>query len=86
MNAEQFKIFQEETKKAIENTIRVVVNGKIDRMSQKLDDHVTQHEGEMNDLRPIIEAYRGSKVLGEMLKWLAIVGAAFLFLKSNFHL
>ena len=86
MNAEQFKIFQEETKKAIESTIRVVVNGKIDLMTQKLDDHVAQHEGEMEDLRPIIEAWRGSKILGELLKWLGGLAIAYLALKNSLHL
>lgn len=40
----------------------------------------------LKDVQGIIEAYKGSKILGEILKWLAVVGAAFLFIKSNFHL
>lgn len=86
MDAEQFTQFQEESKKVIKEVIQTVVNGKIDRMSQKLDDHVIQHQGEMEDLRPIIEAYKGSKIVGELIKWVGGIAIAWLAFKNVLHL
>ena len=90
----------EEIKQIIRDEIKTTVNGKIDRMTEKLDAHIQQHEHDTNclnqkfdpdsdkyilrDVLPIIEAYRGSKMLGELLKWLAGVGMAYLALKKFF--
>ena len=86
MDAEQFRQFQEESTKNIREVIQTVVNGKIDRMSQKLDDHITQHQGEMESLLPIIEAYKGSKILGELAKWVGGIAIAWLAFKNVLHL
>ena len=67
----------------IENVIKTTVNGKIDRLTDKVDQHHAKHEEDMRDVRehieqtrPIIEAYQGGKALGSLAKWVAGVGAA----------
>lgn len=75
---------------------------KFDTMSGKLDTHIIQHEIDtkkienkfdpesdhyiLRDVLPILEAYKGSKVLGELLKWLAGIFVAYMVLRNNFHI
>lgn len=48
----------------IEAVIEQKVNGKIDRMEDKLDRH-------MLEIQPFLEGYRGARVIGNVLKWIA---------------
>lgn len=71
-------------------TIEKVVNGKIDRLEKKLDDHNIRHEAHFQEVRgfmeetnahmaetkPIIQAYHGFNTAGELVKWVAGVGTA----------
>lgn len=73
----------------IEDVIKSTVNGKIDRLTDKVDQHNAKHEEDMRDVRehieqtrPIIEAYQGGKALGELAKWIAGAGAAILVITS----
>lgn len=73
----------------IEDVIKSTVNGKIDRLTDKVDQHNAKHEEDMRDVRehieqtrPIIEAYQGGKAIGNLVKWVAAVGAAFVVIQG----
>lgn len=73
----------------ITTSIATTVNGKIDRLTEKVDHHHTKHEEDMKDVRehmeqtrPIIEAYQGGKAIGGLAKWVAGVGAAVLIISG----
>ena len=82
MTPTQFKKFLESNEKATGAAVQKYINGKLDLMSNKLDTHVTEHKAEMDDLRPIIEAYKGGRVFGNFIKWSAAVGVSYLALKG----
>lgn len=85
-------------KQEIETSIKTHVNGKIDKLTLKLDEHIEQHEADTQKLNerfdpesdryilrsvmPVIEAYQGSKMFGEALKWLGGVGIGYLTVKK----
>lgn len=80
-----------EDRQAIVEVIQKTVNGKIDRIEQKIDTHNTQHELDMvevrkhiEDVKPILNTYNGGRVVGDILKWIAGVGIAFLAIQSWF--
>ena len=79
----------------IEYTIKKTVNGKIDKIDKKIDEHNFKHEADMQDLKPIIEAYKYSerrvadaKSSGRFIIWVAggvtAVGGAVLVIKDLF--
>lgn len=85
MNAELMQAMRDE----IRFTIKEAVNGKIDAINAKIDTHNVKHEEDMVEIRvhiaetkPILKAYEGGKVLGELIKWLAGVGVAYLAIKT----
>jgi hypothetical protein len=61
-------------------------------MKTKLEQHIIQHETDtkeinrkldaLDDVLPIIEAYRGGKIFGNALKWLAGIGTAYLLMRG----
>ena len=61
-------------------------------LKDKLESHIVQHEADtksinekldkLNEILPFLEAYKGSKVLGNALKWLAGVGTAYFIIRS----
>lgn len=71
MSPEQLQIVINENRRVTEETIRVVVNGKIDRLTQKVEDHIDKHTSDMEDVRLIIEAYKGARVVGNLVKWVS---------------
>lgn len=73
----------------ISTSIAKTVNGKIDRLTEKVDHHHIKHEEDMKDVRehmeltrPFIEAYQGGRALGSLAKLVAGVGAAVLIINS----
>lgn len=65
----------------IKAEIKKNVNGKIDRLAEDVRLHNQKHEEDMREVKehikevkPILDAYNGSKVLGNLVKWLASVG------------
>lgn len=75
----------DEVLQAIRETIKETVNGKIDRIDQKLDEHNRKHEKDMQDLRPIIKEFKERQIRdaflkesGEKLKWISSIMAALL--------
>ena len=97
MSEEQLKLMRDEIVKAVGITIppaiERVVNGNIRDIGQKLDIHILEHQADvtevkqfMQDALPIIETYKGSKMLGEMLKWVAGVAISILAIKTFLQL
>lgn len=84
MTPEQFNIFLERNDKSTKEAVEKHVNGYMREMNQKLSTHIITHDAFMTDVKPILEAYKGGKVLGDLVKWLAAVGIAFLALKGIF--
>ena len=88
MSPEQFQTFLEDNRKSTAQAIKETVNGKIDTISNKLDDHITTHDSFMKDVKPILQAYQGGKTFGDLLKWMGgiilTVSAAWLAIKGFF--
>lgn len=53
-----------EMKKEIRQAIKETVNGKIDSLTVKVDAH-------MNEMRPFLQGWRGARVIGTLIKWIA---------------
>lgn len=75
--------------------IKTTVNGKIDAISMKLDNHNIQHEKDMGRALPVIEAYESgqrdldtAKKGGRIILWLAAtvtaIGGAYLVIRMIF--
>ncbi len=58
--------------KQIQETIEITVNGKIDKISTKIDEHNTKHEADMVRILPVLEAYESAQNGGRLA--LKIVG------------
>ena len=82
MTPKQFQKFLEENERATKEAVQTHVNGKIDEMRKDLNTYSNKHEKDMEDLRPIIEAYKGGRVFGNFIKWSAAVGVSYLALKG----
>ena len=83
-------------KRTIEATIQEKVNGKIERMDQKLDAHNASHENDMKRMMPVIEAFeKGKQDLdtaqrgGKIVLWVAAtvtaIGGAYLIIVQVFQ-
>lgn len=82
----------------VARAIQLHVNGKIDKLTHKLDEHIAQHDVDagkiadrldpesehylLKDVLPIIEGYKASKILGNFLRWVAGLGMAYMALKG----
>lgn len=60
----------------IRQTIKETVNGKIDRIEKKLDEHNAKHEEDMREIRPVIKEFKERQIrdafllqTGERIKW-----------------
>lgn len=92
MNDEILHSIREE----IRETIKTVVNGKIDHLKEIIDAHNMSHELDMvmvrknleetkahiEEVKPYLEGLSGAKLLGTGLRWLAGVGVAWIALRA----
>ncbi len=85
----------ERTRETIAIAIKDVVNGKIDRLSTKIDEHNAKHEQDMVRIMPALESFeewqRDKEVAaksGKIVLWLAAfvtaVGSAWLIIRQIF--
>lgn len=92
MNSDQLQ----ELKEALIKTVTLTVNGKIDKLTLKMDTHNNKHEADMQRILPIIEAFeisekivQGAKSTGKIVIVLAgfimTLGGAFLIIKQIFR-
>lgn len=70
-------------KEHIVTVIKSTVNGKIDAIEKKIDQHNFKHEADLVEIKehiaetkPVIEAYKGLNTAGNLVKWIAGVGTA----------
>ncbi len=70
----------------IRTTIKETVNGKIDAMRDDLNTHNAKHEGDMERIMPIIEAYETAQGAGRIamksISILTAIGGAWLVVRS----
>lgn len=90
MNPEQFEIFLERNERSTREAIEKTVNGKLDRLDKKIDQHNSKHEADMVEVRehiaevkPILTEYKEREAArafalrtGNAIKWIAGVGTA----------
>ncbi len=75
---------RDEITTAVRATVKEMINGKLDPNSPTFAmKDIYQH---MEETRPLLEAYKGSKMFGEIVKWLAGIAIAWLALKNILHL
>lgn len=60
--------------KQIQETIKTTVNGKIDSISAKIDEHNSKHEADMVRILPVLEAYESAQNGGRLALKIAGVG------------
>lgn len=79
MTDDDIKIIKEQ----IAETIKVVVNGKIDHLREMMEEHNKNHEQDMIEVKkhiektsPMIEAFNSVSIVGNGIKWIAGVGTA----------
>ena len=79
----------QEDRDAIIAVIKETVNGKIDRLTDKVEQHNVRHEEDMTevrqhmaDVKPMLDALNGSKVLGSLIKWIAGIVAAIVLIQQ----
>ena len=66
MDENQFKRLMEVMVKTIDDKIDVKVNGKIDKLTEKVDMH-------REELQPILDAYKSANTVGNGAVWLSKV-------------
>lgn len=82
MTPDQFRHFLEDNRKSTAEAIHETVNGKIDAINNKLDTHIKTHDEFLQEVMPVLKAFQGGKMLGEAMKWLAGIAAAYLVIKG----
>lgn len=76
MTEDELNSLENKITEALVKTIKETVNGKIDRLHEKVDAHNASHEADMKEVKghieevkPILEAYNGTKAVGNLIKW-----------------
>jgi hypothetical protein len=83
MTPETLQFIEERIRAAVKET----VNGKIDTLKRtndegmaaintKIAEHNSIHEADMKEIKPVIQFVSGTKMLGEIIKWIAGVALA----------
>ena len=80
----------QELKDHVAETVRTVVNGKIDILSSKLDDYIVEDTAWKDRAEPLVKAYENSnwlwKIILNIMKFVVLVGAtitAWLLIKDK---
>jgi len=63
--------FLEEIKEEVSKTIKVTVNGKIDRLREDIKKHKVETDIKFASFQPIIDAYKATNTLGKGVVWSA---------------
>ena len=78
MTEEEHKIYIEEMKKVIEQTITTVVNGKINKLDSKVSEYINSDlKWKEEKVEPLIDAHRTILNMATFIKWVAGVVTAF---------
>lgn len=82
----QKKTMQECIADSVKQTIKVEVNGKIDALSKKIDEHNTKHEADMAEIKPYIQAVTGLGIVFKLFISLGSIAVGWLAIKQIFHI
>ena len=66
----QIQVSREHTNKVIEDTIKVVVNGKIDSLHKKVDAYIVEDAEWKKKASPALETYENLQGFNKISKWL----------------
>lgn len=80
MTEDDLEIIRAEIARAVKET----VNGKIDSIARKLEEHNAKHEADMEDMKPYMQAAAGGKLLYGVFKVLVAVAIGWVSIKSAF--
>lgn len=78
MKEEQLNLIRDD----IKETITTVVNGKIDRLTVKIDDHILKHEADWEEIKPFVQGVVGARIIGGLLKWVAGIAGAWILIRQ----
>ena len=80
MTEDDLKIMRDEIARAI----KLQVNGKIDAISTKIDQHNRKHEEDMEEIKPYMQFASGLGVLWKIILMLGSLAVAWATIKSAF--
>lgn len=83
------KVIEEAVEKAVAKTIPIVVNGNIKRLSEKVDEYQKINESFMQEVRPMLNAFKeqnGAIAFGKkkLFGWARVFGAASAIVAGGF--
>lgn len=68
--------------KTVPPIIAATVNGKIDKLDTKFDEHIEQHKADMEELRPYIQAKGSLTFIFKSIVSMGSLAAAWLAIRS----
>lgn len=70
---------------AVPPAIKVTVNGKIDRIDKKLDEHNLKHQSDMDELKPYLQFASGLGIIFKLIVAIGSIAMAWLAIKGVFY-
>lgn len=64
-------------KRAVDESVSKTVNGKIDALDQKANEMYKRLEEHLVEIEPFLDGFKGAKIIGTTVKWIAGVMVAF---------
>lgn len=64
-------------KEAVNESVSKTVNGKIDALDQKANEMYKRLEEHLVEIEPFLDGFKGAKIIGTTVKWIAGVMVAF---------
>lgn len=74
-----------ELKETIKDTIQEKVNGKVEGLRVRLEEHIDQHEQDMDELRPYIQGATGIKIIRDFTVWIGGLAIAYVAIRNTFN-
>ena len=76
MTSSDLELILDRIEKTIDRKIETKVNGGVVHLTELVNEHNAKHEADMKEVRehieevkPILEAYNGTKAIGNLAKW-----------------
>lgn len=64
--------------------VKAAVNGKIDKLTAKIDEHNAKHETDMEELKPYLQFASGLGIIFKVILTIGSVATAWIAIKSVF--
>lgn len=68
----------------IASGIKISVNGKIDKIEKKIDEHNTRHESDMEEIKPYLQFATGLGIVFKVVLTIGSLATAWLAIKGVF--